>query len=159
MSIRSVVTRGYATGGSIALVVVRGYGFETRSGGARPWAMLGIYDRYSEEKRQREAEQRQVHEKVRAIKDKTDAEIARHMHEQLEYEARTEEIGKLEVLVKAGHDQREAELARAYNAGVAKAYERALQIGTFAAVEAFEREMERAMEEEEFLLLAIVTLQ
>ncbi len=33
MSIRSVVTRGYSAGGSIALVIVRGYGLELVAGG------------------------------------------------------------------------------------------------------------------------------
>jgi hypothetical protein len=41
---------------------------------------------------------------------------------------------------------------------VGGAYLRALEQGNFSSLQAFEREMERAREEEEFLLLAIAML-
>ena len=122
------------------------------------WGLAMIYDRYSEEKREREEEERQVQMEIRTIESKTDAEIARLMHQQMSFDARTQEMNKLEVMMKQFDDRRERDLAREFNADVAAAYDKAMNLGTFASAEAFERAMERAFEEEEFLLLAIATL-
>jgi len=127
------------------------------TGGWAGWS--SIYDRYATEKREREREERQVREHIKAIQDKTDAEIARLMHKQMSYDARTQEIDKLEALMRQFDDRRERDLAAQFSSDVAAAYDRALKLGTFASAEAFERAMERAIEEEEFLLLAIATLQ
>jgi len=95
---------------------------------------------------------------IRTIESKTDAEIARLMHQQMSFDARTQEMNKLEVMMKQFDDRRERDLAREFNADVAAAYDKAMNLGTFASAEAFERAMERAFEEEEFLILAIATL-
>ena len=119
------------------------------------WGMAGIYDRYREERREREEEERAARKAIKEIEDETDSEIARLMHKRLAYEARTQEIKKLEAIMKRFDDR---QMAREYNADVVATYERAMKAGTFAAAEAFERAMDRAREEEEFLLLAIATL-
>ena len=51
------------------------------------------------------------------------------------------------------------EAAKRYSERVAKAYERAYIQGNYSAYMAFEREMERLREEEEFLLVALMALQ
>ena len=97
-------------------------------------------------------------EHVRKIPDKTDAEIAKLMHQQMSFDARTQEMNKLERMMKQFDDRSERKLAEQFNADVAAAYDKAMNLGTFASAEAFERAMERAFEEEEFLILAIATL-
>lgn len=130
---------------------------ETQPAGG--WGFANIYDRYREEKREREQEESQARKAIQAIQDETDAEIARLLHKQMAYEARTQEIDKLEFLMRQFDDRQERNLALQFNQDVAAAYDRALKLGTFASAEAFERAMERALEEEEFLFLAIATLQ
>lgn len=122
------------------------------------WGLASIYDQYSVDKRQRHEEELQTMEHVRKIPDKTDAEIARLMHQQMSFDARTQEMNKLEGMMKQFDDRSERKLAEQFNADVAVAYDKAMNLGTFASAEAFERAMERAFEEEEFLLLAIATL-
>ena len=53
---------------------------------------------------------------------------------------------------------RDEQGAREYNEVVAKAFSRAMELQTFSAIEAFERELDRAIEEENFLLLAMTVL-
>jgi len=162
MSIRSVVTRGYANGGSIALVAVRGYGKEAGGGGGAPgaWALGKIYDRYEEERKQFDAERKEKRRQIAKIKDETDAEIARLLHKGLEYEARTLQIEKLEQMVATTYSRRQAKLASEYNEAVYLAYEKAYRERTFAALEAFERAIEQARrEEEEFLMLVIAMME
>ena len=131
----------------------------TAAPAAGGWGFANIYDRYREEKREREQEESQARKAIQAIQDETDAEIARLLHKQMAYEARTQEIDKLESLMRQFDDRQERNLALQFNQDVAAAYDRALKLGTFASAEAFERAMERALEEEEFLFLAIATLQ
>lgn len=165
MAIRTVVTRGYGAGASIALVATRGYiaGPEIISTAVRPaggWeqGFASIFDRFTAEKREKRQERRIARQEIKKIKDETDAEIARLMHEILEYDARTQEMDQLEEMMRK-HDTRvERAVLREFNEDVEIAYGRAMKLGTFASAEAFERAMERALEEEEFLLLAIATL-
>jgi hypothetical protein len=123
------------------------------------WFMHGLYDRYRDQHRQGEEESRKAKEAISEIEDETDAEIARLLHKKLDYEARTKEIEALEAMVSTGYTARQAQYAREYNERVALAYEKAAREKTFAALEKFEREMEHAIEEEEFLLLALMMLE
>jgi len=125
----------------------------SRPGGG--WAMLSYYDRYYEERKERERQRKTALEATRSL-DKTDREIAKLLHKQLEYEARSEEIAKLEQIIKTGYTQQQSIKAMRYNEKVSRAYERAIEKGTFSAVEAFEREMDRLREEEELLLMLLV---
>ncbi len=121
------------------------------------WAMHGFYDRYLAEQQERDEERKQVKKSLESL-DKTDADIARLLHRQLEREARDAEIASLEAMVSSSYTKRQGKLASQYNERVAKAYIRAATQGNFSSLEAFEREMDRAREEEEFLLIAMVVL-
>ena len=123
------------------------------------WVAQHFYDHYTKERRDRRAERDKVKVQVESIEDKTDAEIARLLHKQMEQDARRAELESLEALVKSTYTERQAGLALEYNERVAKAYVRAATQANFSAMEAFEREMDRAREEEEFLFLAMTVLQ
>ena len=123
------------------------------------WAAQYFYDKYVEQRREREEEREKVRVQVESIEDDTDAQIARLLHKQIEQDARRSELESLEALVKSTYTERQERLALEYNERVAKAYVRAATQANFSAMEAFEREMDRAREEEEFLFLAMTVLQ
>jgi len=161
MSIRSVVTRGYANGGSIALVAVRGYGKEAGeeelpTGG---WAARNVYGAYRQRKRRRDKERKRVLEELREL-DAVDQEIGELLHKELATEAREQELAELGKLLSEDFTPEQEDQAQRYDEKAAKAYIRAVLQQNYSAIEAFEREMERArVEEEEFLLIAMVMLQ
>ena len=115
------------------------------------------YDPYRRSKRDRQEELDRLKLERQEL-EAVDREIANILHKRMEYEARTAEIDSLELMIKSSFSARQAELAMDYSDKVGKAYIRAAEKGTFSAVEAFEREMEKALEEEEFLMLAIMVL-
>ena len=119
------------------------------------FAIGPMYDGYREEQQSRRQQQS---EDADNDLEGTDAEIARLMHKKLQREARDEEIGKLTSMVQSSYSASQLQQAEQYSENVAKAYTRAAEKGSFAATEQFEREMERAREEEDFLLLAIITM-
>ncbi len=161
MSIGPVVTRGYGTFGSIANVVLRGYTAaeeivsveEAPSGG---WAFLNRYDGYRQVRRRRKRERERILEEIREIEDKVDREIAELIQKDVSSEAREAELSELELLVADTFSNRELDAARVYSTKVATAYARASIQGNFSALEAFEREMDRAEEEEFFMLIAMM---
>lgn len=65
MAIRSVVTRGYGSGGSIALVVTRGYAAAAAE--APETSTGGWFDEMWRRKRQREYEEEHIPEQVKEI--------------------------------------------------------------------------------------------
>jgi hypothetical protein len=126
-----------------------------RGGGG--WEMARIYDRYSEDQ-QDSKKQRRARRKQTEDLEGTDREIARLLHKQLEREARDAEIAKLEAMIQSSYSVNELQKAREYNENVARTYAKAVSKGGFSAIEAFEREMDRAKEEEDFLILAIMAV-
>ena len=121
------------------------------------WADQNWYDAYREKKQDRDEEHKRVIESFDDLEE-TDAEIANFLHKQLERDARNKEISALEEMVRSTYTPKQAERAKQYSKRVAKAYIRAATQGNFSAVEAFEREMDRAREEEEFLMIAMMLL-
>ena len=117
----------------------------------------GWYDVYDHHKRQREKKRDEVFEEIKAIEG-VDAEIAKLLHKDMEAEAREAELANLEQMVRSSYTKRQADELKRYNERVAIAYIRAAEQGNYSAVEAFEREMERTREEEEFLFLAMAIL-
>ena len=82
------------------------------------------------------------------------------MHKDLEYEARDAEISELEGLVSSLDVNAEQARLRAETTDkLASAFTRAYMQSSFSALESFERQMEQHLEEEEFLLLAILLLE
>jgi len=117
-----------------------------------------IYDPYLKKHRQRLEEYKETLVAIEAIKDPVDQEIAKRLHEEIETEQRTEEINALGTLIKQTYTPLHSKQAATYNKRVAGAYDKAAKQGNFSSIEAFEREMDRAIEEEEFLFLAMALL-
>jgi hypothetical protein len=104
-----------------------------RSGG---WGARNAYDAYLEEF-------------LEEIQDPVDREIAELLHDD-------PGLTELDELVRESYSERDRQRAEEYSDRVARAYERAYRQGNYSALMAFEREMERAIEEEEFFLMAIM---
>jgi len=122
------------------------------------WAFLGIYDRYKERKTEREKQEQETVKHIKELEG-IDSEIAELLHID-EVRARQDlEIAELEQLVADSFRNKEIAAAKAYSEKVAKAYIRAVQQGNYSAYQALEREMDRAREEEDFLLLALAMLE
>ena len=128
----------------------------TPAGGG--WMPLSdFYDRYKVEQKEREEERKRIKADIAVIEDDTDAQIAKLLHEQMEREAREQELTELEAYVAKSYADPQV-LAVEYNEKVAKAYVRAAAQMNFSAMEALERELDRAIEEEEFLMIAMTVL-
>jgi len=110
------------------------------AGGWKTHGAYDAYDRYLRRKKQ-----------LAAIESPIDREIASLMDE--------DKVTQIERIVAESYSEQDLEAIRRYSERVAKAYERAYRQGNYSAYMAFEREMERAREEEEFLLLAMMLLQ
>ena len=81
------------------------------------------------------------------------------MQKDLRYEARTQEIAELELLVDSMDVKtEEARLRREADDKIADAFKRASEKRTFSALEAFERQLEERVEMEDFLLLIMTVM-
>jgi hypothetical protein len=114
--------------------------------------------RYEQELRRRaakRAKQRKLDEETAAIPQPVDREIGLLLREQEAKEQKREELERLRDLAV----RLDAERARLdYGERVSKALERAVQKGNYSALEALDREIQRAQEEEESAMLAITLL-
>ncbi len=163
MSIGPVITRGYGLTGlpsSIANVVLRGYtaaeeivSDEVPSGG---WGFLTEYYAYKQRKRRRERERERILAEIAAIEGDVDFEIAVILQADVVEEAEAQELSWLEQMVAAAFTERDRRQAREYNIRVSKAFVRAAMQGNWSAFEALERELDRAEEEEFFLLVVML---
>ena len=109
------------------------------------------------DKRDRERAIRdKIRESLEDIESSTDREIAQILQKDIKTEAREKELQALEFLVATTF--RNEDIAKAPNERVAKAFVRAAVQGNFSAMEALEREMDRAREDEMFLFIAMVLL-
>ena len=119
------------------------------------YGALNWYDGYRQKKRKRKKE---LEKAIAEIEDEVDRLIAIELHKDLETERHEQELAELEALISETYSEAQLAAAQAISNRVAKAYTRAALQGNYSAIEAFEREMERAREEEEFLLLAMALL-
>ena len=129
---------------------------EQPSGG---YGFLNDYESYRQRKRRRDEERRRILEQIQEIDDETSREIAVLLQKDLIREERERQISELESLVEKSFSNDMLPELKDYSERVTKAFVRAYMQGNYSAVEALEREMERAREEEEFLALALVILQ
>ena len=175
MSIATVVTRGYGSFGSIGEVVARGYldaaAAQSVVAGVSQWTWksyrasitpvpedgeqpsggygaANAYASYQQRKRRREAEQKRILEEIREIKDEVDQEIAERMLTQQQRDDTEAELRQLVLDVQPEMEDMSARVARAYM--------KAVNRGTFSALLTLERELERSIEEEEFLFIAMM---
>ncbi len=114
--------------------------------------------RYEQELRRREAvrrKQRELDEEVAAIPQPIDREIGLLLREQEAKDLKRQELERLRELATS----LDAERARQdYGDRVSKALERAVQKGNYSALEALDREIQRAQEDEEQVALAVMML-
>ena len=124
------------------------------SGGWKPrWGFKYSYEEHLLRSRV-EAEKRLLREEeAEQISDEVTREIAEFLREQ---EAQQERDAELEILLEFSRQYKEATASRLMGQRVGKAYERAARQGNRSAVEALERELARASEEEEFLMIAMM---
>jgi hypothetical protein len=114
--------------------------------------------RYEQELRRRaaiRAKQRKLDEETAAIPQPVDREIGLLLREQEAKAQKREELERLRDLA-VRLDSARARLD--YGERVSKALERAIQKGNYSALEALDREIQRAQDEEESAMLAITLL-
>lgn len=124
----------------------------------RPAGGWGFLNQYNAEKQRQRAlarRRKELEEESERIEDEVAREIAQLLRKQEAEDDRRKELKRLADLAKANAD---IEAARQYSERVATAYARALAKGNYSALEALERELRRAAEEEEWLLNATMAL-
>jgi hypothetical protein len=121
---------------------------EQPSGG---WLFHNEYEIELRRRRERERERERLETESAQIADETSREIAQLLRVQEAEDERRKELQRLGELARAHAD---LEAAKDYSEKVATAYARALRQGNFSALEALDRELRKAAEEEEFLLIA-----
>lgn len=125
---------------------------EQASGG---WKFYVAYEQHSAKRKKRERELEEEAEQAQQLQDKVDREIAELLHKQQQIDERRDYLERLGQLAKENVD---LEAARNYSDRVAIAYQRAVTQGNFSALEALSRELERAADEEEALLQAVLMI-
>ena len=113
------------------------------------------YDLARDRYKKRLKELDELEEQAKEIADETDREIAQFLHADQRQEVEAEERKRLQELARNYSDSQASNLL---GERVAKAMARASVQGNFSAVEAFMREVERAREEEDWLLRATMLL-
>lgn len=123
------------------------------SGGWPVFATL--YERELSHRRDIKRRHQELERETQQIQNQLDRQIALELRKQERDAEHTAELVRLKALA----DQLEASEARfAYGERVVKALERATLAGNFSALEALDRELARANEEQEFLLIAATIL-
>ena len=122
------------------------------------WKFLMEFDTFRTKRDEEEEKRKQAEELVKDIESPVDREIATLLQQDLATDTRKEEISELQQLIAKNATDRDFEAAKAHNARIAKVFVRAALNKNFSAVEALEREMDRKIEEDEFLMLAVLLL-
>jgi PASTA domain-containing protein len=119
------------------------------------WLFHNAYHAELHRRRARDRKRREIEEETEQIQNELDRAIAQELRKQERLDDKRKDYERLAELAKANAD---LEAARLYSERVATAYARALTKGTYSALEALDREMQRANEEEEFLATAVLML-
>jgi hypothetical protein len=123
------------------------------SGGG--WLFLNTYESELKRRRARARKRKELEEETERIEDELDRAIAFEMRKQ---EAIDEKRDNLKRLAEIAKESADLEAARQYSDRVATAYARAITQGNFSALEALDRELQRARDEEEFLMMTLMLL-
>jgi hypothetical protein len=126
---------------------------EVQSSGG--WAFHVAYEQEQRRRREESRRRKRLEEEREEIEDETAREIAELISRQEAEDEKRRDLERLAAIAKANAD---LEAARAFSERVAVAYQRALDKGTFSALEALDRELKRAAEEEEFMQMALALL-
>ncbi len=122
---------------------------------ATGWKFLMEFDTFRTKRDEEEEKRKKALEAIKEL-EATDREIGELLQQQLAIESRQQEIIELERIIANNATKQDLIAAEAHN--VAKAFARAALQKNFSAIEALEREMDRKIEEEDFLMLALVIL-
>lgn len=143
-----------SSGSTVSIVVSLGPEPEddTATGG---WLFLNQYEAELKRRRARDRRLRELEEETERIEDRVDREIAQLLRVQEAKDEKREDFDRLARLAKANAD---IEAARQYSERVATAFARAITKGNYSALEALDRELRRAREEEEFMVSALLLM-
>jgi hypothetical protein len=119
------------------------------------WAFNVQYEQELRRRRLLKEKQDELDEQSQEIQAAVDREIAILLRQQEAKDLKRAELERLRNLASAV-SAREAEVQ--YGERVAKALDRAIKQGNFSALEALDRELQRARSDEEFFLMAVAML-
>ncbi len=119
------------------------------------WGFLNLYHAEQQRRKARQRERERLEEETEEIEDGLDREIAQLLRKQEAEDDKRKDRGRLSALAQANADY---EAAKEYSERVEIALRRVIKQGNFSAIEALDRELKRAQEEEEFLLMAVMML-
>ncbi len=119
------------------------------------WLFLNAWEAEQRKRKARDKRRRELEEETEQIQDALDRQIAQLLREQEAKDDKREDFKRTAELARANAD---IEAARQYSERVATAYARVIAQGNYSAIEALERELRRAAEEEEFMLQALMVL-
>jgi hypothetical protein len=141
-----------AQGSTVGIVVSLGPepSDEQPSGG---WAFYNDYEIELRRRRKRKKERDELEAETERIQNELDRSIAQLLREQEAKDEKRADLNRLKELAKKHAD---LEAARQYSERVATAYARAITQGNFSALEALDRELQRAREEDEFMAAALI---
>lgn len=122
---------------------------EPPSGG---WLFLNTYGAELQRRRALERRRKELEEETEKIPDDLDRSIAQLLREQEAKDEKRYQLKRLGRLAKANAD---IEAVRKYSERVAKAYEAALKTESLKALDRLDKELRRAHEEEEALLMSL----
>jgi len=115
------------------------------------WGFRSDYEAELQRRRREHLDQIKREEKAELIANETDREIARLLREREAEQSRDQELDRL---LDFSRQYQASTAKRLMGERVSKAYARAATQGNRSALEALDREMARANEEEEFTMLA-----
>ena len=144
-----------ASGSTVAIVVSLGAEPEEAEQPSGGWLFLNTYEAELQRRRAREKARRELEEETERIEDALDREIGQLLRKQEAIDDKREDFDRLAKIAKANAD---LEAARQYSERVAAAMARVIAQGNYSAIEAFDREIKRAREEEDFIVLALMLL-
>ena len=126
---------------------------ERNAGG---WPVFALrYEQELSRRSKKRREQEELEQEAREIQDRLDRDIALLLREQEAKDAKRDELARVKQLAEILSAK---EAAEQYGERVAKALERARIQGNFSALEALDREIQRARAEEEWFITAIALI-
>ena len=118
---------------------------------------LNDYSAYRQRAKARDRRRKEILDQIREL-DGIDGEIARMLHADDERQDENDRIDEFRSLLDKEISKAKLDKAGLLNKRINRAYDRAMKKATFSAVQALEREIEDAIEEEDFLFI-VMTLQ
>jgi hypothetical protein len=118
------------------------------------WLFLNDYDAEIRRRHRRKKELEELEAESEQIQNELDRAIALELRKQEALDEKRDNLSRLSGLLAAA----DLDAARQYSERVATAYARAITQGNFSAMEALDRELQRAREEEEFMMSSLMLL-